>query len=76
MNKWSDMMNNKVFITDLGEAPDIAFDEEGIRLGRFAVWSPLSNSQNHQIIEVGEDLQELRKKYNIPQERICVVFKQ
>ena len=30
-----------------------------------------TNSKNHQVIEVGENLEYLRKKYHIPEERVC-----
>lgn len=71
MADWSELMKDKAFITDLGESQTTVVEEKEMIVGRYAVWSPLRGSQNHQVIEVGEDLAFLKKKYGIPEERVC-----
>ena len=71
MQKWSELMKNKVFITDMGTSRTSIIDGKEVTVGRYAVWSPVTNSQSHQVIEVGEDLDQLKSKYSIPEERVC-----
>lgn len=71
MVKWEELMENKAFITDLGENQCSVIEKQEMIVGRYAVWSPLRNSKNHQVIEVGENLEYLRKKYQIPEDRVC-----
>lgn len=71
MGEWEKLMGNRAFITDLGENQHSVVGEQEMEIGRYAVWSPLTNSKNHQVVEVGENLEYLRKKYRIPEERIC-----
>lgn len=71
MQNWSELMQNKAFITDMGISRTSVINGEEVTVGRYAVWSPVTNSQSHQVIEVGEDLDELKRKYGIPEERIC-----
>ena len=71
MEDWESLMRNRAFITDLGENLDSVIEDGETVAGRYAVWSPLTNSKNHQVIEVGENLEYLRKKYRIPEERVC-----
>lgn len=71
MIKWEELMENRAFITDLGKSQNAVVQEQEMTIGRYAVWSPLTNSKNHQVIEVGENLEYLRKKYHIPEERVC-----
>lgn len=71
MAEWSELMKYKTFITDLGENQTSVIGEKEVTVGRYAVWSPLQGSKNHQVIEVGEDLEALKSKYNIPEERVC-----
>jgi hypothetical protein len=61
----------KLFISDLG------LDREGVdqcgdrmTVGRFAVWSPISNCERHQVIEVGSDLAALQRKYDITDDAV------
>ncbi len=74
--KWEEMFSGKFFITDLGENQEAEKDGEKIELGRYAVWAPFEGSTNHQIVEVGEDLSALKGKYNIPEDRICILVQQ
>lgn len=71
MQEWSELMKNKAFITDMGISRTSVIDGKEITVGRYAVWSPVTNSRSHQVVEVGEDLDELKRKYNIPEERVC-----
>lgn len=71
MQKWSELMKNKPFITDMGVSRTSVIDGKEVTVGRYAVWSPVTNSTGHQVIEVSEDLDELKHKYNIPEERVC-----
>lgn len=71
MGEWEKLMKDKVFITDLGESGSSVIENQETVVGRYAVWSPLTNSKNHQVIEVGENLEYLRKKYRIPEDRVC-----
>lgn len=73
MNDWNKMMENKVFISDLGSNQEATVEGQPTLLGRYAVWSPVTNSTGHQVIEVGEDLELLSQKYNVPPERICTI---
>lgn len=71
MEKWSELMKNKPFITDMGVSRTSVINDKEVTVGRYAVWSPVSNSTGHQVVEVGEDLDELKRKYSIPEERVC-----
>lgn len=71
MAVWEELMKNKVFITDLGENQNAVIAEQNVTVGRYAVWSPITNSKSHQVIEVGETLEYLRQKYHVPEDRIC-----
>lgn len=71
MTDWSELMKNKVFITDLGKNQTAVIGEKEVAVGRYAVWSPSKNSRNHLIIEVGDNLETLQKKYSVPDNRVC-----
>lgn len=71
MSDWTELMKNKIFITDLGENQMSVIGEKEVTVGRYAVWSPSKNSRNHLIIEVSENLEELQKKYSVPDNRVC-----
>lgn len=71
MEKWEEIMGKKAFITDVGENRNAVIEEQDVIVGRYAVWSPITNSKNHQVIEVGENLEYLKNKYHIPEERVC-----
>lgn len=71
--EWEEMFSGKSFITDLGEKQSAEKDGNEIELGQYAVWLPFKGASRHKIVEVGEDLSELMKKYNISSERVCVL---
>ncbi|MDE7293290.1 MAG: hypothetical protein K2N72_02575 [Oscillospiraceae bacterium] len=71
MPEWSELMQDKFFITDLGEERTEEIGGEQVTVGRYAVWSPAKNAKQHTIVEVGSDLGTLKEKYSVPDERIC-----
>lgn len=71
MQDWNELMSGKAFITDLGTGKTSVINGEEVSVGQYAVWSPVINSQGHQVIEVGSDLETLMKKYSIPEDRVC-----
>lgn len=71
MQKWSELMKNKLFITDMGVCATSVIGGSEVTVGRYAVWSPVKNSTGHQAIEVSDDLESLMKKYSVPEERVC-----
>lgn len=71
MPEWNELMRNKFFITDLGAEQCANIDGAQVTVGRYAVWSPSKNQPRHAIVEVGSDLDMLKKKYSVPDERIC-----
>ena len=75
MSEWSELMQNNFFITDLGAAQSAVIIGEQVTVGRYAVWSPAKNAKQHAIIEVGDDLEALQKKYSVSIERICRISK-
>jgi hypothetical protein len=70
MEDWKILVGNQTFISDLGAHQTAEVHGERTRLGRYAVWSPVSNANRHQVIEVGEDLDALMRKYQVPKERV------
>lgn len=73
MEDWNELMEGKVFLTDLGAPRRTELEGQPITLGRYAVWSPLQGAKGHAIVEVGDDREELAARYRIPTERICVL---
>ena len=71
MSEWSELMQNKFFITDLGAEQNAVVGGEQVTIGRYAVWSPSKNAQQHTIVEVGSDLDILQKKYSVSVDRVC-----
>lgn len=71
MTEWTEMMEGKLFITDLGADQEAEVEGKNVTLGRYAVWAPIRNCNRHQIIEVGKDLAPLQQAYQIPNERVC-----
>lgn len=71
MPEWNELMQNKFFITDLGTEQNTLIRGVQVTIGRYAVWSPSKNSCRHAIVEVGSDLDVLKKKYSVSDERIC-----
>lgn len=66
-----ELFRGKVFITDLGGTPNVC--DEDMLVERYAVWSPLQNSNGHQIVEVSGNLETLKNKYNISDDSICTL---
>lgn len=71
MPEWNELMQNKFFITDLGAEQNALIGGTQVTIGRYAVWSPTKDSRQHAIVEVGSDLDALRKKYSVSDDRIC-----
>lgn len=71
MSKWNELMQNKFFITDLGAEQNAVISGEQVTIGRYAVWSPSKDACKHIIVEVGSNLNMLKKKYSVSDERIC-----
>lgn len=71
MQDWNELMSGKTFITDLGVTKTSVINGEEVNIGQYAVWSPVTNSTGHQVIEVGSDLEVLMQKYTIPEDRVC-----
>lgn len=71
MSEWNELMQNKFFITDLGTEQNTLIRGVQVTIGRYAVWSPSKNACRHAIVEVGSDLDVLKKKYSVSDERIC-----
>lgn len=71
MYEWSKLMENSFFITDLGAPQSAVINDENVTIGRYAVWSPSKSANNHTIVEVGDDLAALQKKYSVSDEKIC-----
>lgn len=68
--EWENVTEGKIFITDLGKQVIV---EQGIENLRYAVWKPEQSTRRHQIIEVGNDLEQLQKKYDVPTELVMRV---
>lgn len=68
--EWESITEGKTFITDLGEQVIV---EQGIENLRYAVWKPEQGIRRHQIVEVGNDLEQLQKKYDVPTELVMRV---
>lgn len=71
MSEWAKLMQNNFFITDLGVEQNYLIGGKQVSVGRYAVWSPSKNACQHAIVEVGSDLDMLKKKYSVPDDRIC-----
>lgn len=75
MEDWNAMMAGRAFITDLGNARAMEQDGASAAPGRYAVWSPLKGGQGHTVVEVGESLEKLMERYQIPAERVCLLVR-
>lgn len=71
MSTWNELMKGRCFISDLGADQTTEINGQSTVVGRYAVWSPLRGSDGHQVIEVGQELEPLMKKYHIPIDRVC-----
>lgn len=76
MLEWSELMKGKAFITDLGNNQTSVIDEKETVVGRYAVWSPVTNSTGHQVVEVSDNLETLMSKYKITDDRICYLVRE
>lgn len=75
MLEWSELMQNKFFITDLGTEQSALVNDEQVKIERYAVWSPSKNARQHTIVEVGSSLHALQKKYSVSEDRVCRLVK-
>lgn len=73
MEEWTRLMGGKAFITDLGADRTVTVENVKQIMGRYAVWSPMKNSDGHTIVEIGSDLAALTSHYGIPSDRVCRV---
>lgn len=65
--EWEDLVADKIFITDLGDQTQI--QGQGV-VCRYAVWKPTEEAGKHQIAEVGNNLYELREKYQVSEDMV------
>ena len=65
--QWQELVNEKAFITALS---DEYVDKEDSPIYRYAVWTPGNNMMGHRIAEVGNNLQMLKDKYKVSDERV------
>lgn len=70
MEIWDKLIRHKPYITDLGKNCTMDFHMIHAVVGRYIVWLPMASGDRHFIAEEGNDLEELMKKYDIPQERV------
>lgn len=73
MDQWTEEFGAQCFITDLGGGQEVETEQGEVSLGRYAVWAP--HQKRHQIVEVGSDLEGLRRKYHIPIKRVCTLVR-
>lgn len=73
MEDWKELMEGRVFITDLGREGKAQVEGREETLARYAVWSPLRGGEGHTVVEVGGDLETLMKRYEVPSERVCTL---
>lgn len=68
-----ELFKGKIFITDLGASQLAENGNEKIEVGRYAVWSPLKDADGHRIVEVSDNLDMLKEKYGVNEDRVCVL---
>ncbi len=71
MDRWDEEFRGQVFVTDLGGSREVEVEGVKTALNRYAVWIP--EKDRHRIVEVGADLDLLRRKYHIPLRRVCAL---
>ncbi len=69
--EWTEFAEGKNFITDLGENVALTEGQAGFR---YAIWIPENGTNRHQIVEVSNDIEALKKKYDVPCEMIMKVI--
>lgn len=63
---------NDPFITDAGKERDVTDTKTGkvtMKLGRYGVWK--HDGRKHQVVEVGNDLEGLKKKHGVSHDRVA-----
>lgn len=70
MDTWKQLVGDHAFISDLGKSHEAEIGGTKTIVGRYAVWLPVAGSERHQVVEVGDDLEVLQKKYDVPIERV------
>jgi hypothetical protein len=74
--EWAEITANKPFIMDLGFQPGTvqrSTSEEPLPLGQFAAFLPIPNQARHQIVEVSQDVEYLKRKYGVPEDHVLRV---
>ena len=61
---WNALFSGRRFITDLGRSEEAEVEGVLTTVDRYAVWVP-------QGVEVGPDLDELCRRYGIPERDVC-----
>lgn len=69
---WQKNFSGKFFISDLGDNQRKETDGRCV-ISRYAAWAPVGGN-NHQIVEISDDLPMLMDKYNVPQDRVCILI--
>ena len=69
---WQETFSGKNFISDLGGEQTVENDDKEITISRYAAWTPIGK-KNHQIVEVSDDLHMLMEKYDVPNDRVCIL---
>lgn len=72
--EWEKLFSGKYFISDLGEEQTVDGNNGKIILNRYAAWAPIPGAKNHQIVEISDKPETLMKKYNVPEENICMLI--
>lgn len=68
--EWNVLALGKTFITDMGDC----MQGYGNNLCRYAVWVPYpEESSKHRIAQVGNDLEILKKKFNVEQNYVFCI---
>ncbi|MDR1310580.1 MAG: hypothetical protein LBK01_01705 [Burkholderiaceae bacterium] len=74
--EWKALTRNRVFISDIGTKREVAISGTHATMGRYAVWSPVSNADSHQVVEVGDNLEVLAEKYKVSRDMVFEVVTQ
>ncbi len=74
VDDWKARFGGRRFITDLGRSEEAELDGVPIMLDRYAVWVP--HGEGHRIVEVGGGLEDLRRRYDIPEEDVCLLLRE
>lgn len=62
---WTKLTAHRAFISDLGESQTVEINGEKTPLGRYAAWTPVPQTDRHQVVEVSGDLEALKLKYKV-----------